>query len=197
MTRVTDQDAFATLLAEATDFEVHFGDQRTGRVEHPQAALIRFAAHRLRHAVGAENNGCIIGHFAQLVHEHGAAFAQMIDHVPIVHHFVTHIDRRAEQIQRPLHDFDGAIHTGAETTRVGQNNVHHLPSDFCDQRFRLEADHTTLLPGNIRLGWRVSHRDDQTLENDLAPGERVVEIDLDSLIMNFQHRAGELLTVRT
>ncbi len=37
------------------NFEVDFGDQRAGRVDHFQSAIFGFLANRWRDAVGAEN----------------------------------------------------------------------------------------------------------------------------------------------
>jgi hypothetical protein len=37
----------------------------------------------------------------------------------IVHHLVPHVDRRTEELQRPLDDFYRAVDTGAETSGIG------------------------------------------------------------------------------
>jgi hypothetical protein len=62
---VADHDELAALLAHAGDFEVHLGDQRAGGVEDAQAAGLGFGAHRLGHAVGAEDHGVAGGHVGE------------------------------------------------------------------------------------------------------------------------------------
>ena len=41
-----------------------------------------------------------------------------------MHHFVAHVDRRAEQLQRPFDDVDGTIDPGTESTRIGEQQAH-------------------------------------------------------------------------
>ena len=60
-----------------------------------------------------------VGHLVQLLDEHRTNRAQSVHHIFVVYHFVTHIDRRAEQIDGALHDVDGAINAGAKTARIG------------------------------------------------------------------------------
>jgi len=103
---------------------MHLGHQRAGRVEHRQAARFGLAAHRLRHAMRAENQDAAGRHIGQLLDEHRAFAAQVIHHEFVVHHLVAHVNRRAVQRQRALDDGNGAIHTGAETARVSQQQVH-------------------------------------------------------------------------
>src|SRR5262249_59323743 len=62
--------------------------------------------------------------FVQFVDEHGAARAQAVDDEAVVDDFVTHVDWRAERLQRALDDLDRAVDAGAEATWVGQENVH-------------------------------------------------------------------------
>ena len=63
--------------------------------------------------------------FVQLIHEDGAARAQILDDVAIMHDLVTDIDRRAVFLQRTLDDFDGSLHTGAEAPRLSENDTKH------------------------------------------------------------------------
>ncbi len=54
--------------------------------------------------------------------------AQAVDHVTVVHDFVAHVDRRAEQLDRALDDVDRAVDTGAEAARIGEQDAHgHWP----------------------------------------------------------------------
>ena len=61
----------------------------------------------------------------QLINENGAAGAQILHHMPVVHNFVTNIDRRAEFLQRPLDDFDSPFHAGAKTAGLGEDDMQH------------------------------------------------------------------------
>jgi hypothetical protein len=46
--------------------------------------------------------------------------------MPVVHDFVADVDRRSIFLQRPLDDFDGAHNPGAESARLGKDNLHFL-----------------------------------------------------------------------
>ena len=65
-----------------------------------------------------------VGHLVELVDEHRAELAQPLDHVHVVHDFVAHVDRRAEQRDGALDDVDRAIDAGAESTGVGEQDLH-------------------------------------------------------------------------
>ena len=66
------------------------------------------------------------GHLLELLHEYRAEPAQPLDHVPVVHHLMTHIDRCAEQLHRTLDDIDGAVNAGTEAARVGEQHLHQM-----------------------------------------------------------------------
>ncbi len=42
-----------------------------------------------------------------------------LDHMPVVHDLVPHIDRGAEFLERPLDDLDRPLDAGAEAARLG------------------------------------------------------------------------------
>ena len=128
---VADHDDLAALLAHLGDLDVHLGHQRAGRVEHLQAARLGLAPHRLRHAVRAEDHGAAGGHLVQLLDEHRALGAQVVDHEPVVHDLVAHVDRRAELRERALDDRDGAVDAGAEAARIGEQDVHQGSAIDC------------------------------------------------------------------
>ena len=127
MPGVADQDAFAPLAAVARHFHVHLGHQRAGGVEDLERAPRGFLLHRLRDAVRAEDHDHAVRHLVELVDEHRAARAQVVDHELVVHHFVAHVDRRAEHLQRAVDDLDRAIDAGAEAARVSQPDLHVDP----------------------------------------------------------------------
>src|SRR5690606_13843566 len=98
----------------------------TGGIEQIEAAALRFHFNGARHTVRGEDHRGAIGNFIELLDESRAQGAQALHHVAVVHHLVTHMDRRAEQLERPLDDVDGAVHAGAETARTGQQYLHIL-----------------------------------------------------------------------
>ena len=79
---------------------------------------------RRRHAVRAEDDGRAVRHCVELVDEHGAEAAQAIDDEPVVHDLVAHVDRRAEELDRALDDVDRAVDAGAESARIGEEDLH-------------------------------------------------------------------------
>ncbi len=124
MAGVTDHDHLLLLGAQPTDLDVDLGDQRAGGVEHLKAARGRFFPDRQRHTVRGEHQHSTGGHLAEFLDEHGALGAQVVDHVAVVHHLVTHVHRFAVQGQCTLDDLDGAIDAGAETAWIGEQDLH-------------------------------------------------------------------------
>jgi hypothetical protein len=103
----------------ASDLEMNLGHQRTGCVEHAQAASRALFVHRAGYPVRAKNNGGAVRYLIKLIDEDRAARAQTLNDMAVVHHFMAHVDRRAEQHQCPLDDLDGAIDPGAEPAGIG------------------------------------------------------------------------------
>ena len=62
-------------------------------------------------------------HLVQLLDEHRALGAQVVDHELVVHDLVAHVDRRAVQLERALDDRDGAVDAGAEAARLGEQDL--------------------------------------------------------------------------
>ena len=116
---MTDHDDLAFSPAHLGYLDMHFGDQRAGGIEHVQIALFGIAAYRLRNAVRAEYDGCAFRNFGQVFHEHRTFGAQVVYDIPVVHHFVAHVNRRAMTLQRALDDFNCTVYSGAKTARIG------------------------------------------------------------------------------
>jgi hypothetical protein len=121
---VPDQDHLAAVAGKSRHFHVHLGHERAGRVEDPQAALLRLGLNGLRHAVGAEDHRGVGRHLVEIVDEHGAESAQPLHHEAVVNDLVAHVDRGTEQLERSLDDLDGTIHAGAEAARVREQDLH-------------------------------------------------------------------------
>ncbi|MNL38145.1 hypothetical protein D3C87_1603390 [compost metagenome] len=124
---MTNQDRFFTTTAGAGDFHMNFGHQRTGRVKHGEIATFCFVTNRLRHTVRGENQDRAVGHFADLLDKDRSALTQAFNHIAVVHHFVTHINRRAVDFQRVFNNADSAVNAGAKTARVSQQDLHLFP----------------------------------------------------------------------
>ncbi len=99
---MADEDALLAVAAVLGHFDVHLGHQRAGGVEYLQATACSFLAHGLGDAMGAEDDDDVVRHLVELFDEDGATVAQVLDHELVVHHFVAHIDRRAEDFQARL-----------------------------------------------------------------------------------------------
>jgi hypothetical protein len=69
--------------------------------------------------VRAEDDGRVVRHIVELFDEHGAETAQALHDVAVVHDFVAHVDRRAEQLDRALDDVDRPVDAGAEAAGIG------------------------------------------------------------------------------
>ena len=74
--------------------------------------------------MGAEDDDDVVGHLVEFIDEDGAAVAQVFDHELVVHHFVTDVDRRAEDFQRTVDDLDRSVHTRAEAAGIGEFDLH-------------------------------------------------------------------------
>ena len=77
--------------------------RRAGRWRRAPAsrALLGVIDHRLGNAVGAEHGDRAVGNFVQFLDEMSALFLQRIDHMPVVHDFVAHIDGLADTSPAP------------------------------------------------------------------------------------------------
>ena len=133
-------------------FDVHFGYQRTGGVEHLQAAGLRFTADRLRHAMGTEDDRRADRNLIELFNEYRTAGAQIVDHELVVHDFMAHVNRCTQHIQRTIDDFNGAVDTGAETPRVGKYDIHGDSGVLSGTKLKtIKSTAATLMAESARL----------------------------------------------
>ncbi len=119
-----NQDTFAPITAVLGDFQMHLGHQRTGGIEDLQSALLRFEPHSLGNAVGTEDDDYVVRHLIELFDKDRPTRTQVFHHELVVHHFMPYIDRRAEDFQSTVDDFDGAIDTSAEAAGIGEFDLH-------------------------------------------------------------------------
>ena len=119
---MANHDELVAFLVQLGDFHVHLGDQRAGRVKDLEPARTGFPLNGLAHAVGAEHQRRARRHVGQLLDEDRAFLLQVIDHIGVVNDLMAHVNRRAKLGQRPLDDFNGAVHPGAKAAWLGQKD---------------------------------------------------------------------------
>ena len=124
MAGVADEDEHAALRDVALALVVHFGDQRTGRIEHRQVPASGLVHDALRHAMRAENGDGARRDLGQFLDEDCTLGLEAIDHEFVVNDLVTDVDRRSVLLERTLDDFDGAHHAGAESARLRKKDLH-------------------------------------------------------------------------
>ena len=87
---------------------------------------VRFVLDFARHAMGAENRHCSLGHFVQILDEARAFRLERFDDMAIMNDLVAHVDRGAVLDQRPLDNIDRADNPRAKPPRLCKNNLHSL-----------------------------------------------------------------------
>ena len=125
----------------------------------------RLVAYRLRDAVRGEDENCAVRHFANLLDKNRTALAQAVDHVAVVHHFVTHVNRRAVNLQRVFNNADSAVYTGAKPRG--------LANRICISGLQCRID--------------LQHF---YIKMDSAPGKRMVEVNGNRVAVDFADHAA-------
>ncbi len=124
--RMPDEDDVAPLTGVALHLHVHLGHQGTRGIEDGERPALRLVLHRAGNAVRGKDDRAAGRHVREFVHEYCAEPAQPLHHVAVVHHLMTHIDRRTEELDRTLDDVDGAVDAGTETARIGEQHLHQV-----------------------------------------------------------------------
>ena len=78
--------------------------------------------------MGAEDHDGIIRHLRQFIDKDRTAGAQVVDHVTVMHHLMTHINGAAEDFESAIHNVDRPVHAGTEASGVGEYDVHQCSS---------------------------------------------------------------------
>ena len=131
MAAVADEDHVEPASGEAASLRVHPCDQRTGGVDHLELPRRRVRLHLAGDAVRGEHGHRSERDLLDVLDEDGAALAQVGDHALVVDDLVADVDRRAEPLERPLDDLDGALDAGAEPSRVCEQDFHGEPDLPC------------------------------------------------------------------
>jgi hypothetical protein len=71
----------------------------------------------------AEDHRGTVRDFVQLVHENGAFGPEIVDHVHVVNDLFSNVDGARIQIQGQIDDIYGSIHSGAEASRLRQEQL--------------------------------------------------------------------------
>ena len=137
---MADQQHGPPGLVVRLDLAVDLGDQRAGGVGEQQPAAPRLGRHRLGHAVRREHHQPVLGHLVQLLDEHRAQAAQLVDHVAVVDDLVADIDRRAVLAQGLLDHVDRALDPGAETARAGEEDLERREGGRQGRRLSAASD---------------------------------------------------------
>ena len=114
---MADEQDVAALLDQALGLAMNLGNQRAGRVDIGEAAILRRGRDRFGHAMSGKHDRPVVRHLVELVDEHRAEVSQAVDDEAVVDDFVPHIDRRAEALERELDDLDRPVDAGAEAAR--------------------------------------------------------------------------------
>jgi hypothetical protein len=126
MARVPDQDQRAAPAHVLTTLHMDLRHQRAGGIEHVETALLRVAFDALRYTVGTENGNCALRHFIEFLDEARAFTAKVIDHVPVVDDFMTHVNRCAMLLQSAIDNFDRPHDSRAKAAGLGKDDSHRL-----------------------------------------------------------------------
>jgi hypothetical protein len=116
---VADQKDRVFLAGVDLGLVVHAGDERAGRIDHPELAILSFLNDGWRDAVRREDQPGVLRHVSQLVDEDRTLCAQILDDNGVVDDLVAHVDGGAEAIESTIHDLDRALDTGAESSGAG------------------------------------------------------------------------------
>ena len=119
---MADEHQRVALLGELHRLDVDLGHQRTGGVDHLQAAALAALADRRRNAVGRVDHALAVGHVVDFVDKDRALFRQLVDHIAVMDDLAANVDGRAEGFESDLDDVDRAHHAGAEAPWLEQQD---------------------------------------------------------------------------
>jgi hypothetical protein len=122
MTRMPDEHHGATFVGVTLDLEVDLGDERAGRIDYAQAAILGAIPFAGGNAMRTENHALALGHFVEALDENRAFLFERFQHKSVMHYLMTHVERASVGAQRAAHRFHRAIDTGAKPARLGEYN---------------------------------------------------------------------------
>ena len=133
---MADQQNMIAITGMTMRLDMHFRDQRAGRVDGDHIAALRFRHHGFCHPMGGKDHRRVIGNFIEFVDKNRAFRGQPINDKFIMDNFMTDINRRAKFFERHFNNLNRAINTGAEPARSRQSNRFGLSRGWrCLMRF--------------------------------------------------------------
>src|SRR5262249_45015020 len=103
---------------------MHFGDERTSRIDREQVAPPGLIGDRSRNAMGGKDHRrVVIGNFAEFLDKNRALGPKTLHDVPVMHDFMPHVDRRSVDRQGAFYGFNGAHHAGAKAPRRTEQDL--------------------------------------------------------------------------
>ena len=112
---------------------MNFGDQRTGGINYSKMFCLRPGSDFRRNTVGAENDHCPLRDLVDFIHKDGSLGRERLDHVLVMDNLPAHINGGLEKLKGHVNNINGPIHTGAESSRLGEQKLpeFHADSLFC------------------------------------------------------------------
>ena len=123
---VSDEDDFMSLPPVTSCFVVYPAHQRTGCVDHPQAADSGIVLHFPGHAVRAEHGDGAYRDVSDFFDEMSTLPAQTVDYVLVVDDLVPNVDGRAVDLQGSFNDVDGPDDSGTESSWLCEQDTQRL-----------------------------------------------------------------------
>ena len=98
VTGMTNEHHITCIACIADHLKVDFGDQRTGRIEHGKTTTRGLSLDCAGDAMRAEDQRRPIRHLVQLFDKHRPERTQALNHLTVVHDFMTHINGLTKQL---------------------------------------------------------------------------------------------------
>jgi hypothetical protein len=113
---VADQDNRVVVFGEFDRFQMHFGHQRTSRIDRQKVALLGQFADFGRYTVRREKNGGFWGNLFEMVHENRTFGLERSNHILVVNDFVENVDRGAKMLECKVEAFDRHVDSRTKST---------------------------------------------------------------------------------
>ena len=120
---MTDKQDVAPGLDQALRLAVNLAHQRAGGIDIIEPARLGRRGDEFGHAMRRKHHRPTVGNFVEILDEHRALTAQLVDDEAVVDDFVTHIDRWTEALDRQFYDMDCAVDPGAKPARGGDQKA--------------------------------------------------------------------------
>jgi hypothetical protein len=134
MALVAHQDDRVTLLGELPRLDMDLGDERAGRVDGAELALLRVLVDARSDAVGGEDDHLALRHLGLLLDEDRPPLLELAHDVLVVDDLLAHVDRLAVERERVLDGLDGTIDARAVAPRCREQDPRWTRLRVCGRR---------------------------------------------------------------